>query len=167
MNLILYHKFFDICIIEVRLNLMEANKPLGFVHFHRIQSGRNNRYIKKIVIETQIYSGSKINLLIMIGRTRDRRARLNPHLLTSGLIMCLLAHLSLVNSFFTWNKSGSLIIVIIIFFTFIYCGGNALVFCARQHRTNRRNCKKEVACTRNSQESPTEKNHIGFDSYRR
>jgi hypothetical protein len=47
MNLILYHKFFDICIIEVRLNLMEANKPLGFVRFHRIQSGRHNRYIKK------------------------------------------------------------------------------------------------------------------------
>jgi hypothetical protein len=31
---------------------------------------------------------------IMIGRTRDRRARLVPHLLTSGLIPSLLVYLS-------------------------------------------------------------------------
>jgi hypothetical protein len=42
--------------------------------------------MKKIMIWTRIYSGSKINLPIMIGRTRDRRAGLVPHLLTSGLI---------------------------------------------------------------------------------
>jgi hypothetical protein len=44
--------------------------------------GQNNRYIKKIMIETRLYSGSRFNLLIMIGRTRDRRAGLIPHLLT-------------------------------------------------------------------------------------
>jgi hypothetical protein len=35
------------------------------------------------MIGTQIYSGSKINLPIMISRTRDRRAGLVPQLLTS------------------------------------------------------------------------------------
>jgi hypothetical protein len=88
---------------------------LGLVHFHRIQSGRNNRYIKKIVIETRIYSWSRFNLLIMIGRTRDRRAGLDPHLLTSGLIPSLLVHLSWVNSFLVRNNSGSFIVAIIIF----------------------------------------------------
>jgi hypothetical protein len=37
---------------------------------------------------------SKINLPIMIGRTRDRRTGLVPHLLTSGLIPSLLVYLS-------------------------------------------------------------------------
>jgi hypothetical protein len=59
-----------------------------------IQSGRNNKCIKKIMIWSRIYSGSKINLPIMIGRTKDRRAGLVPHLLTSGLIPSLLVYLS-------------------------------------------------------------------------
>jgi hypothetical protein len=50
--------------------------------------------MKKIVIWIQIYSGSKINLPIMIGRTRDRRAGLVPHLLTSRSIPSLLVYLS-------------------------------------------------------------------------
>jgi hypothetical protein len=61
----------------------------------------------------------------MIGRTRDRRVGLNPHLLTNGLIPSLLVHLSWVNSFLIRNKSGSLIVVITIFFvTFIKSGRN-------------------------------------------
>jgi hypothetical protein len=66
----------------------------GLVRFRGIQSGRNNKYMKKIMIRTRIYSGSKINLPIIIGRTRDRRAGLIPHLLTSGLIPSLLVYLS-------------------------------------------------------------------------
>jgi hypothetical protein len=49
---------------------------LGLVRFRGIQSGRNNKCMKKIMIWTRIYSRSKINLPIMIGRTRDRRAGL-------------------------------------------------------------------------------------------
>jgi hypothetical protein len=44
--------------------------------FYGIQSDRNNRCVKKIVIETRIYSGSRINLLIMIDRTRDTKSRI-------------------------------------------------------------------------------------------
>jgi hypothetical protein len=69
----------------------------GLVRFREIQSGRNNKCMKKIMIWTWIYSGSKINLPIMIGRTRDRRAGLIPHLLTSGLIPSLLVYLSWAN----------------------------------------------------------------------
>jgi hypothetical protein len=69
-------------------------KHVGIVRFLRIQSDRNNKCMKKIMIWTRIYSGSKINLPIMIGSTRDRRAGLVPHLLTSGLIPSLLAYLS-------------------------------------------------------------------------
>jgi hypothetical protein len=64
------------------------------VRFRGIQSGRNNKCMKNIMIWTQIYSGSKINLPIMIGRTRDCRVGLVPHLLTSGLIPSLLVYLS-------------------------------------------------------------------------
>jgi hypothetical protein len=53
---------------------------LWLVRFREIQFGRNNKCMKKIMIWTWIYSGSKINLPIMIGRTRDRRAGLVPHL---------------------------------------------------------------------------------------
>jgi hypothetical protein len=67
---------------------------LGLVRFRGIQSDRNNKCMKKIMIWTRIYSGSKINLPIMIGRTRDRRAGLVPHLLTSGLIPSLSEYLS-------------------------------------------------------------------------
>jgi hypothetical protein len=49
---------------------------------------------KKFVIETRIHSGLRFNLLIMIGRTRDRRAGLIPHLLTSGSIPSLMVCLS-------------------------------------------------------------------------
>jgi hypothetical protein len=128
MNPSLYHKFLDISIIPDGLNPIEANNPLGLVRFHGIQSDRNNRCVKKIMIETRIYSGSRINLglvrfygiqsgrnnryikkfviktrihsglrfnlLIMIGRTRDRRAALISHLLTSGLIPSLMVCLS-------------------------------------------------------------------------
>jgi hypothetical protein len=66
----------------------------GLVRFRGIQSGRNNKCMKNIMIWTQIYSGSKINLPIMIGRTRDCRVGLVPHLLTSGLIPSLLVYLS-------------------------------------------------------------------------
>jgi hypothetical protein len=66
----------------------------GLVRFYEIQSVRNNRYIKKFVTETRIHSGLRFNLLIMIGRTRDRRAGLIPHLLTSGLITSLMMCLS-------------------------------------------------------------------------
>jgi hypothetical protein len=48
----------------------------GHVRFHEIQSDRNNRCVKKIVIETRIYSGSRINLLIMIDRTRDTKSQI-------------------------------------------------------------------------------------------
>jgi hypothetical protein len=41
------------------------------------------KYMKEIMIETRIHSGLRINLLIVIVRTRDRRAGLIPHLLTS------------------------------------------------------------------------------------
>jgi hypothetical protein len=70
---------------------------LGLVRFRGIQSGRNNKCRKNIMIWTRFYSGSKINLPIMIGRTRDRRAELVPHLLTSGLIPSLLVYLSWAN----------------------------------------------------------------------
>jgi hypothetical protein len=66
----------------------------GLVRLYGIQSGRNNRYIMKFVIETRIHSGLRFNLLIMIGRTRDRRAGLISHLLTSGLIPSLMMCLS-------------------------------------------------------------------------
>jgi hypothetical protein len=62
-------------------------------------SGQNNRYIKKFKIEIQIHSGSRFNLLIMIGRTRARRARLIPTRNKFGYlivdIMILLLHLSI------------------------------------------------------------------------
>jgi hypothetical protein len=74
-----------------------VSDALGLVCFHRIQSGRNNMYIKKIVIDTRIYSGSKFNSLTIIGRIRDRRAGLNPYLLTSGSVPSLLMRLSCVN----------------------------------------------------------------------
>jgi hypothetical protein len=41
-------------------------------------------------IETRIYSGSRTNLLIMISITRNQRAGLISHLLTSGLIPSIL-----------------------------------------------------------------------------
>jgi hypothetical protein len=51
-------------------------------HYRRgfcgIQSGRNNKSAKKIVIWTRIYSGLKIILPIMIGRTRAYRVGLVP-----------------------------------------------------------------------------------------
>jgi hypothetical protein len=53
-----------------------AQLTRGFVRFHEIQSDRNNKCVKKIMIETWIYSGSRINLLIMIGRTRDTKSRI-------------------------------------------------------------------------------------------
>jgi hypothetical protein len=68
--------------------------PLGLVRFRGIQSCRNNKCMKKIMIWTRIYSGSKINLSIMMGRTRDRRGGLVSHLLTNGLIPSLLVYLS-------------------------------------------------------------------------
>jgi hypothetical protein len=40
------------------------------VCFRSIHSDWNNKCTKKIMIWTRIYSGSKINLPIMIGRTR-------------------------------------------------------------------------------------------------
>jgi hypothetical protein len=73
---------------------MGMNKPLGLVRFYGIQSGWNNRYTKKFVIETRIHSGLRFNLLIMIGKTRDRRVGLILHLLTSGLIPSLMVCLS-------------------------------------------------------------------------
>jgi hypothetical protein len=74
-----------------------ATRVFPSLRFRRIQSGRNNKCTKNIMICTRIYSGSKINLPIMIGRTRDRRAGLVPHLLTSGLILNLLVYLSWAN----------------------------------------------------------------------
>jgi hypothetical protein len=50
--------------------------PSGLVRFYGIQSDRNNICMKKIMIETRIYSGSRINLLIMIDRTRDTKSRI-------------------------------------------------------------------------------------------
>lgn len=47
---------------------------LGSVRFHRIPSGRNSRYIKKIMIEAHIYSGSRNNLLFMISRTKTEES---------------------------------------------------------------------------------------------
>jgi hypothetical protein len=67
---------------------------LGLVRFRGIQSGRNNKCMKKIMIWTRIYSGSNFNLPIMMGRIKDRRAGLVPHLLTSVLIPSLLVYLS-------------------------------------------------------------------------
>jgi hypothetical protein len=80
--------------ISVGINLVEMNDALGLVRFHQIQSGPNNRYIKKFMIETRIHSGWRFNLFIMISRIRDRRAGLIPHLLTSGLIPSLMVCLS-------------------------------------------------------------------------
>jgi hypothetical protein len=80
-----------------RLFAVGTSTSLGLVRFYGIQSGRNNRYIKKFVIETRIHFGLRFNLLIMIGSTRDRRARLISHLLTSGLIPSLMVCLSWVN----------------------------------------------------------------------
>jgi hypothetical protein len=45
-------------------------------------------------IETRIYSGSRTNLPIMISTTRNQRAGLIPHLLTSGFIPSLLMFIS-------------------------------------------------------------------------
>jgi hypothetical protein len=73
--------------------VVSQGAPASLVRFREIQSGQNNKFMKKIVIWTRIYSGSKIILLIMIGRTRDRRVGLVPHLLTSGLILSLLVYL--------------------------------------------------------------------------
>jgi hypothetical protein len=93
----------------------------GLVHFHWIQSVWNNIYIKKIMIETQIHSGSRINILTLIGRTRDRRVELIPS---------LLVYISWVNQFWTRNKSRSLIVAIMIFLLYlpipigIQSGGN-------------------------------------------
>jgi hypothetical protein len=78
-------------------SLKEHPHPYGLVRFRGIQSGRNNKFMKKIVIWTRIYSGSKIILLIMIGRTKDRRVGLVSHLLTSGLILSLLVYLLCAN----------------------------------------------------------------------
>jgi hypothetical protein len=58
------------------------------------QTGETERALKKFVIETRIHSGLRFHLLILIGRTRDRRAGLIPHLLTSGLIPSLMVCLS-------------------------------------------------------------------------
>jgi hypothetical protein len=41
-------------------------------------------------IEARIYSGLRTNLLIMISITRNQRAGLIPHILTSGLILSIL-----------------------------------------------------------------------------
>jgi hypothetical protein len=49
------------------------------------------------VIENWIYSDSITNLLIMIGKIRDRRVGLVSHLLTSEFIPSLLLYLSWVN----------------------------------------------------------------------
>jgi hypothetical protein len=73
---------------------LQRRNASGLVRFRGIQSGRNNKCMKKIMIGIRIYSGSKINLPIMIARTRDRRAGLVPYLLTSGLIPSLLVYLS-------------------------------------------------------------------------
>jgi hypothetical protein len=82
----------------ISLRFFSGNNILsGLVRFRGIHSGRNNKCTKKIVIWTRIYSGSKINLSIIIGRTRDRRVGLVPHLLTSGLIPSLLVYLSWAN----------------------------------------------------------------------
>jgi hypothetical protein len=52
---------------------------LVLVRFRGIQSGQDNKCMKNIMIWTRIYSRSKINLPIMIGRTRDHRAGLVSH----------------------------------------------------------------------------------------
>jgi uncharacterized membrane protein YraQ (UPF0718 family) len=75
----------------------------------------NEKYYRKDTIETQIYSGSRSNLLIMISITRNQRARLIPHLLTSGLILSLLMSIPWVNWFPTRNKYRSHIVAIMIF----------------------------------------------------
>jgi hypothetical protein len=57
----------------------------------------NDKYYRKINIdniEIRIYSGSRTNLLIVISITRNQRAGLIPHLLTSGLIPILLTSIS-------------------------------------------------------------------------
>jgi hypothetical protein len=60
------------------------------VRFRGIQSCRNNKCTKeKLWWGLGFIPDPKINLPIMIGRTRDRRAGLVPHLLTSGLIPSL------------------------------------------------------------------------------
>jgi hypothetical protein len=85
------------CLAVAKLTSMvgvATGQGTGFVRFYEIQSGWNNRYIKKFVIETRIHSGLRFNLLIMIGRIRDRRVGLIPHLLTSGLIPSLMVCLS-------------------------------------------------------------------------
>jgi hypothetical protein len=105
-------------------NPVETNYPWGLVRFRGIQSGRNNKCMKKIVILTRIYTGSKINLPIMIGRIRDRRAGLVPHLLISGLIPSFFVYLSWANKFSTRNKSRYLIVTIMIFFVFIHSDRN-------------------------------------------
>jgi hypothetical protein len=66
--------------VELDIHFVRERTALGLVRFYRIQSGRNNRYSKKFVIETRIHSELRFNLLIMIGRTRDRRAGLIPPL---------------------------------------------------------------------------------------
>jgi hypothetical protein len=82
----------------------------------------NDKYYRKINIdiETRIYSGSRTDLLIMISITRNQRAGLIPHLLTSGLIPSLLMSISWVNWFPTRNKSGSLIAAIMIFLLYLW-----------------------------------------------
>jgi hypothetical protein len=52
----------------------------------------------------------------MISTTRNQRAGLIPHLLTSGFVPSLLMFISWVNWFPTRNKSGSLIVVTMIFY---------------------------------------------------
>jgi hypothetical protein len=50
-------------------------------------------YVENYDMDSDLFR-IKFNLTIMIGRTRDRRAGLVPHLLTSGLIPSLLVYLS-------------------------------------------------------------------------
>jgi hypothetical protein len=83
----LLYLFIPIGIDPVETNSMRPQWDLGLVRFYGIQSGRNNRYINKFVIETRIHSGLRFNLLIVIGRTRDR-------LLTSESIPSLMVCLS-------------------------------------------------------------------------
>jgi hypothetical protein len=50
---------------------MLVRNVFGFGGFHRIQFSLNNR-CKEIYDKTRIHSGSRFNLLVMIGRTRDK-----------------------------------------------------------------------------------------------
>jgi hypothetical protein len=84
-------------------------------YMHLLSGPRRQNPPAPPVIETRIYSEFRTTLLIMIGRTSDRRAGLIPHLSTSELILSLPAYLSWVNWFLTPNKFEYLIFAIIIF----------------------------------------------------